>query len=59
MGFVGPAEGGEVAEDGVEGGVYHVVIVVVDVMTTMLLAQERELELWVLEVELVEVLGLE
>jgi hypothetical protein len=42
VGFVGPEEGGEVGEDGVEGGAYHVVIVVVAVTTMS--PQEPELE---------------
>ena len=33
MGFVRSEEGGEMGEDGVEGGVYHVVIVVMAVTT--------------------------
>lgn len=57
MGFVGPEGGGEVGEDAVEEGVYHVVIVVVAVATMP--PQKLELELGTVETRVVGVLGLE
>ena len=56
---MGPEEGRVVEEDGVEGRVYHVVIVVVAVMTTTPPLQEPEPEPGVVETGAAGVLELE
>jgi hypothetical protein len=59
VGFVGPEGGGEVGEDAVEEGVYHVVIVVVAVTTMPPQKLEPEPEPGTVETRVVGVLGLE